>query len=233
MRAKTLTILTLVLCFVPFISSAQLSLGIRAGYNASGILFTPKRETTPLLSPLIDVGIIAKYYDLKSVGFQSELNFTQQGYTEKLNDSTDYVRINSYANLPLFFQLKTSHKNLFAHLNLGFYASVMAYSQQGQGETGSINLSKYKMSILRDNTFEYGLIGGIGTGYDFKWGAIQLDIRYTYGFGDLYKHNYNGNPERSPAWRLNASLGILFNMTKREKPSILPNNNIEPPSEKL
>lgn len=233
MRAKFLTILTLVLCFVPFISNAQLWLGVRAGHNASGILFNPKRETTPLLSPLFDVGIIAKHYNLKSVGFQSELNLTQQGYIEILNDSTDYVRINSYVNVPLFFQLKTNHKNLFAHLNLGFYASIMAYSQQGQGKTGSINLSKYKMNILRDNTFDYGLIGGIGTGYDFKWGAIQLDIRYTYGFGDLYKYSFNGNPERSPVWKINASLGILFNMTKRENPIIPPTNNIEIPSGKL
>lgn len=229
MRVKHLTILTIVLSFIPAIANAQLQLGVRAGYSASGIRFTPTRETTPLLNPLIDVGIIAKHYDLKYVGFQGELNFTQQGYHETI-DTTSKVRVNSYVNAPLFFQLKTTHKNLFAHLNIGFYASVMAHSQHGEGDPKNIKLSKYEINVLRDNIFEYGLVGGIGTGYNFKWGAIQLDIRYTYGFGDLYKYSFSGNPERSPAWKINASAGFLFNFpSKKNEEDTLPTNSNETP----
>lgn len=232
MRIKSLTILTLFFCFAPIIGnaqSAQLELGLRAGYSASGIRFTPERETIPLLTPLIDVGLIAKHYSLKNVGFQGELNFTQQGFVEKLNESTNNVRINSYVNIPLFFQLRTTRKDFFAHLNVGFYASVMACSQEGEENLNDLNLSSYKINVLRDNIFEYGLIGGIGTGYNFEWGAIQLGIRYTYGFGDLYKYSFSGNPERSPAWRLNASIGVLFNIPNKEKADSTPNNNIETP----
>jgi hypothetical protein len=95
---------------------------------------------------------------------------------------------------------------------------MLVNSKAGQGpDSTKIKLLEYTPNILRDNFFDYGLRGGIGAGYDFSWGTIQLDIAYSYGLGDLYYYSYSGNPSRSPAWIVNGSISFFINLSKPKK----------------
>lgn len=199
-------------------SYGQLLLGVRGGHSISGITFTPEQDTRPLTSPLIDIGLIIKHFDLEHVGFQGELNYTQRGYLSFVDSSYYYKRVNSFVEMPLFFQIRAARNNFFGHINIGFCASIITHSKAGQNaDLSQIELSKYKLNILRDNYFNYGLKGGVGLGYDFSWGTIQFDIRYLYGLGDLYYYNYSGNPSRSPAWAINSSLSFMINLSNSKK----------------
>lgn len=210
---------------------SQLLLGVRGGQSISGITFTPEQDTRPLTNPLIDVGLILKHFAHEHVGFQGELNYTQRGYLSFVDSTYYYKRVNSFVEIPLFFQVRTTRNSFFAHVNIGFSASFLTHSKAGQGTTISqIELSNYKLNVLRDNYFNYGLKGGVGLGYDFSWGTIQLDVRYLYGLGDLYYYNYSGNPTRSPAWALNGSVSLMFNLSnaKKERAIFEDNRDISP-----
>ena len=209
------------LAFISTASFGQLLIGINGGYNVSGILFDPGRAEKPLMNPLPNFGITAKFFDLEYVGLQVELNYTQRGFQMPLDEVLTYKRLSSYIEMPLNFQVRASKHGFFGHVNLGFNPSLLIESKQGQDSVVNFELTRYRINILRDNTFDFGLLGGIGLGYDFKRFTIQLDVHYYYGMGDLYYYNYSGNPLRSPAWAVDTSLSLMVNLSKKRK-NLLP-----------
>jgi hypothetical protein len=192
----------------------QLFLGARAGYSISSVTFMPTQDEKTLYDQINDVGLAIKYFDLKYIGFQGEINYTQRGYRSPIDEEFSKKRINTYLEMPIFMQIRTQHKGFFLHINAGFYFSILIESEQGTNHSGSYNMETYEFSILRDNRLDYGIPGGAGLGYDSKWGTFQLDIRYFYGLGDLYLHSYQGNPLRSPARVQNVSISYLYNLSR-------------------
>lgn len=222
MKSAHRIFLVILLSLIASTSQGQLLIGVNGGYNVSGIFFNPNREEKPLMDPLPNFGLTAKFFDLEHVGFQVELNYTQRGFIKPIDEVTNYKRLTSYIELPLYFQVRAAKNGVFAHVNIGFNPSLLIDSKDGQSETNSFNLKPYKINVLRDNIFDFGLLGGVGLGYDFDLFSIQLDVRYYYGMGDLYYYNYSGNPIRSPSWVLDSSLSLMFNLSKKRK-IVLPN----------
>lgn len=211
------------LLFFPLCANAQLHIGVRGGYNISSVDFIPSYKERSVYDRPLDMGLVVKHYDLKYLGFQGELNFTQRGFRRPIDEEHYYKRISSYLEAPLFIQVPVKGKQLFAHLNVGATASYMLYSYHGDNTLGEYAMEKYEISILRDNRFDYGLMGGLAVGYEFKFGIFQLEARYHYGFGDLYYYKFEGNPTRSPGRVQNISFTYLYNLSswfqaKKAKP---------------
>jgi hypothetical protein len=204
-----------ILFSISFFVHGQMLIGVRSGYSTSTVNFLPSQKQQPLMDVVTDVGIVVKHFDLVYFGFQTEANFTQRGYRLPYNDTLFTKRINSYVELPMFMQIRTSRKNLFAHFNVGFYASYLLGAQVGNNEQGDYAMQNYRLSVLRDNRFDFGIPGGLGVGYNFGWGTIQADYRYFFGLADLYKHSFEGNPSWSPAATQNASISVLYNFSKQ------------------
>jgi hypothetical protein len=204
------------LLFIPVLGFGQLHLGVKGGYNISSISFIPDQKERPIYNGLFDAGLIVKYYDLTYFGFQAELNFTQRGYRSPIDEEIYKRRVNSYLEMPMFMQIRIKQNDFFAHLNAGVSLSYLLSAKEGTNETGDYVMSSYNPKILRDHRVDYGLIGGAGIGYEFGWGTLQVDVKYYYGLGDLYKYDYEGNPTRSPAWVQNISLSYLYNISKKK-----------------
>ncbi len=227
MKLTHRVILSLLLTLYSIVGHGQLLIGLNGGYNVSGILFNPNHEEKALMNPTPNFGLSAKFFDLEHVGFQGELNFTQRGFTMPIDEITNYKRLSSYIELPLYFQVRAAKNGVFAHVNIGFNPSLLIDSKHGQSQTNTYTLTNYKINILRDNIFDFGLLGGVGLGYDFSYFSIQLDVRYYYGMGDLYYYSYSGNPLRSPAWAVDTSVSLMFNLSKKRK-IVLPNEDSSP-----
>jgi hypothetical protein len=216
---KNKKILILLLVILPFAVQSQLHVGIRGGYSISSVAFIPSYKQHSLYDWPFDAGIVFKYFDLEYFGFQGEINVTQRGYRLPLSDENTlddikhYKRISTYAEIPLFMQIRAKYNNIFIHFNAGVTASYMINSYHGSDTSGVYHMQKYEMNILRDNSFDYGLMGGLGIGYDFKFGTIQVEARYHYGLGDLYYHKFEGNPMRSPMRLQNISFTYLYNIS--------------------
>ena len=51
----------------------------------------------------------------------------------------------------------------------------------GNNQSGEYQMESYKFNILKDNKFDYGLIGTTGIGYETPLG-FQFDFRYTWAW---------------------------------------------------
>lgn len=220
--------LLLLFLFFPLYANAQLHLGVRGGYNISSISFIPDYKEQSVYDRLLDVGLVVKQYNLNYLGFQGELNFTQRGFRRPMGEEHYYKRISSYLEAPLFMQIRVKGKRLFAHINVGATASYMLYSHHGNNTQGAYDMGQYKINILVDNRFDYGLMGGLAVGYEFNFGTLQIEARYQYGFGDLYYYKFEGNPSRSPVRVQNVSFTYLYNLSswlQNKKLKLVENEN--------
>ncbi len=209
--------IVLLFFLIPHWAFSQLHLGIRGGYSISSIEFTPYQKERSLFDRVFDGGLVVKYFDLEYFGFQGELNFTQRGYRLPIDEDILKKRINTYIETPIFMQIRFRQKGFFTHFNVGFYASWLLKSAEGDNSSGAYDLSNYEFSLIKDNRVDYGLVGGLALGYDSKWGTLQVEARFFYGLGDLYYYNYDGNPIRSPARVQNLSLTYLYNISSIRK----------------
>ncbi|NOU19140.1 MAG: PorT family protein [Bacteroidales bacterium] len=208
----------LTLLFIPSICWAQTYIGIKSGYSLfSSISFKPDLKATAFPGKKPDFGLILKYYDNKWAGFQGEINFTQRGYIVPFKDTAKLQHVSNYVEIPIFFQVHSDIAGLYFHINLGCYAAYLLSAKQGVDTTGKMVLQNYDLNILRDNRFDYGLIGGAGISYEFGWGVIQVDARMSYGYTDLYDYRYTGMPEKSNALVQNISISYMYNFSKLGK----------------
>ena len=121
-----------------------------------------------------------------------------------------YKRVNTYIELPLFVQFRLNLKFAYIHVNAGPYISYLISAEEGDNTSGRFKLEKIDFNILRDNRFDYGLIGGVGLSHDFKWGTIQAEARVSYGFADLFDYTYSNMPKQSKSVTESVNVGYYY-----------------------
>jgi hypothetical protein len=210
-------IIIILFIFYPLLTFGQVYIGARVGYGVSSVEFVPTQKEKSLFDDGLDAGISIKFFDLQYVGFQGDLSVTRRGYRKPFEDTLTYKRINSYIELPIYMQVRMENKGLFIHLNAGCYGAFLLNSVEGDNRTGSYIMQNYEFNILRDKRFDYGLIGTAGVGYETPLGVFQIDFRFTWGLGDLYNHEYEGTPGRSPSRIQNLSFSYYWNISKQRK----------------
>ncbi|BDX37450.1 hypothetical protein CYCD_08050 [Tenuifilaceae bacterium CYCD] len=193
--------------------SGQTYVGLKAGYTMSTISFDPVVEDTKMLfGEGFDYGLTFKHYNAKYVGFQAELYTTKRGYrapTDETNNAT-FKRVNTYIELPMFIQFRLNLKVAYIYVNAGPYIAYLMSAKEGDNTSGSYKLEKVDFNVLRDNRFDYGLMGGVGLSYDFRWGTIQAEARVSYGFADLYDHTYTDMPKESKSITQQINIGYFY-----------------------
>ncbi len=191
----------------------QTYVGLKAGYTMSTISFDPVvKDTKMLFGEVLDYGLTFKHYNAKYVGFQAELFATKRGYRapkDETNNAT-FKRVNTYIELPMFIQFRLNLKVAYIHVNAGPYIAYLISAKEGDNTSGSYKLEKVDFNVLRDNRFDYGLMGGLGLSYDFKWGTIQAEARVSYGFADLYDHTYTDMPKESKSVTQQINIGYFY-----------------------
>jgi len=197
----------------------QIYVGVKGGYTMSNISFEPVEETKMLFSDGIDLGVTFKHFNAKYVGFQADLYTTNRGYRKPTDDTNLYtfVKVNQYIELPMFIQFRINLKVAYLHVNAGPYMSYLISAKEGDNTSGEYLIEKVKFNVLRDNRFDYGLMGGIGLSYDFRWGTIQAEARVGYGFADLYDHTYTNMPKQSIAVTENVNVAYYYTFGKGVK----------------
>lgn len=207
----------IIVVIIPSVCFSQTYVGVKSDYSLlSNISFLPDIKSTIYTGKALDYGLVVKHYDNKWVGFQGEFYFTQRGYNAPYKETNTFRRINSYVELPIFLQGHIRIKGLYLHANAGCYAAYLLSAKEGVDTTGNMVLSKVHFNILRDNRFDYGLIGGIGLSYEFKWGVVQVEARILYGYADLFKYDYEYEimPQQSKSIAQNISFCYMYNLSK-------------------
>jgi hypothetical protein len=163
--------------------SKDMGFGVKSGVSFSSLVVSiPLQSEKGFFEPTY--GLIFSYIDKKIVGIQLEVNYVTKTWEE--NPIVDYrftSKLN-YIEIPMFTTLHFGNKLKFL-VNFGPYLAILLKEQTSHNiAEASDYFPYYENRIARKGDF--GMLGGAGIRYRSKFGLLQAEARYTYGFQNLY-----------------------------------------------
>ncbi|KAA6308769.1 hypothetical protein EZS27_039625, partial [termite gut metagenome] len=162
---------------------------------------------------------ISEKYFAMICGVQMELNYSERGWKEQIEDETGdtYNRNMNYVEIPFLAHLAFGNDNgVQFFLHLGPQASLLLSEQENKSsswhpEQRRINEQYDKPA---DNTFDYGLAFGAGLEVKTKAGNFLIEGRYYYGLADFYNNSKRGYFGRSAHTVISGKITYLFDLKK-------------------
>lgn len=200
------------------------ALGVNGGVNLSSVSFQPTIKQNTMIGPAM--GITARYISEKYFkmicGVQMEVNYSQRGWNEKIEDGTDntYKRSMSYIEIPLLAHLAfgkdEGHGARFI-VNLGPQVGFLLSEKETMGGKWAPD-DRYTSNItygkMADNKFDYGLVGGMGVELRTGIGNFVLEGRYYFGLSDFYGNSKKDPYSRSAHSYIGGRLTYLFDISR-------------------
>lgn len=222
-------IVGLALCALPVQAQLQdqrhnLALGVSGGVNFSSISITPGFKQSKLIGPAFGVTVryIGEKYFSMICGIQGEVNFSQRGWKEVIEDGTGntYHRAMNYLEVPLLAHLafgKDKGNGVRFVLNLGPQVAYLIGESEHMNENWdpSGRSPNEQYGKMADRKFDYGIIGGGGMEVRTGIGNFILEARYYYGLSDFYNNSKKDPFSRSAHSYITARLTYLFDIIKK------------------
>lgn len=185
---------SLLLVFVSsiFLANAQLHSGIIVGLNLSKVKYDYKLNNE-VLHPgaIISIPFNIGIKDLGAVDFslQPELVGSMKGQKQK-NDTMAYFFSANYVEIPLMIKTRFGNGLFKPYINFGPYLAwhAMYYDQIKLGDEW-IGTDPVTPDTRYMNTLDYG--GSLGVGFNSN--GFIFEIRYSQGFGDIFKNKGSRN----------------------------------------
>ena len=188
----------------------ELAIGASLGTNFSTISFIPKVDTKMLQG--YSGGIVARWNTEKYLGLQAEVNYSQQGWDEKFENSNHtYTHRIDYIELPIMTHINFGSKKVRAFFNIGPKVSYVI----GENITNSL----YGAEVNRENAqhdkavelkFGWGACGGPGVEFHTGAGIFTLEGRYYYSLGDIYNSKKEDPFPKSSGQVLSVKLAYML-----------------------
>ena len=164
-----------------------------------------------------------KYFKMMC-GIQAEINYTQRGWQENIEDGTGdtYSRTMNYIEVPLLAHLAFGKdaidKGMKFFVNLGpqvaYFLSEKEKMSESWDPSHRPNGVNQQYGKWVENKFDYGLLGGIGMELSTKAGHFLLEGRYYYGLADFWGSTKKDDFGRSGHSYMGVKLTYLFDITK-------------------
>jgi len=149
--------------------------GIRGGYNISNLDFNPAPTITNKHRNSMFIGFFANIGLSNTVSLMPEIQFSAEG----ANDETLHL---DYIQAPIFFRFRLSEK---VHI--------------GAGPQVGLKVHKVEDGV---KNFAYSGVGGI----EYKLSHMLFaDVRYTYGFSNIFDDSQNVEAKNS-----NIQIGVGY-----------------------
>ncbi len=229
---------TLILLVVTSLASAQVgahrsdfSIGGNAGWMLCQMDFRPTIKQSYKHTPTagFTMRYISEKYFTAICGIQLEVNYTNAGWKEMIEDGSNntYSHDIHYVQVPFMMQMgwgreRRGFKFVFeAGPQLG-YAIGTAEARGGgtwrpEWRPNRVNY-QYEHDI--DNNFDYGIVAGAGLEFSNAIGHFILDGRYYFGLGDVYDNSKRGYFGRSANSAITVKLNYLFDLAHTKDHSI-------------
>ena len=242
----TKRILTFLVLMLPMAVSAQigehrntLSVGVNGGYNLSTIRFTPKvvQQMQGGLTGGFSLRYTVEKYFTTIASVAAEVNFSQMGWNEKIQDLKNQPVINSTTGQPELYSRTINYVQVpfLAHLAWGreerganFFVNAgpqfgmyLVESTKTNFEWNERNMTDRANTIAAQDTMsvknklDYGIAAGLGMEYSVpSVGHFLLEARYYYGLGNIFgdtKRDYFGS---SNFGTITVKLSWLFDIMK-------------------
>lgn len=173
-------------------------------------------------------GVTARYMSEKyfkmMCGIQAEINYTQRGWKENIEDGTEntYSRTMNYVEIPvlahLAFGKDAMDKGVKFFVNMGpqiaFFLSEKEKMSDNWDPSHRPNGVNQQYGKMVENKFDYGILVGLGLELSTKAGHFLLEGRYYYGLADFWKSTKKDEFGRSGHSYMGVKLTYLFDITK-------------------
>ena len=200
------------------------ALGVNGGVNLNSVSFQPTIKQNTMIGPAM--GITARYISEKYFkmicGVQMEVNYSQRGWSEKIEDGTDntYKRAMNYIEIPLLAHLAfgkdEGHGARFI-VNLGPQVGFLLSEKETKGgnwDPSDRYVSNSTYGKMAENKFDYGLVGGMGVELRTGIGNFVLEGRYYFGLSDFYGNSKSDPYSRSAHSYIGGRLTYLFDISR-------------------
>lgn len=221
---------------------SDFALGLNGGYVLSNVGFTP--SVSQSMQGGLTFGLSTRYvcekYFNTICSVYAELNYTQTGWKEKINDLQDQPVVNQSTGLAEAYSRTINYVQLpvMAHLAWGreargFQFFVQAGPQFGyylsESTTSNFDFNLRNMAdrankvaaqdtMSVEHKFDYGIAAGLGVEYSLPHaGHLLLEARYYYGLGNIYgdsKRDYFG---RSNLGNIVVKVTYLFDLLRTKR----------------
>ena len=200
------------------------SVGVNAGVNYNNVSITPKIQQSGYIG--YAGGLTARYisekYFAMICGVQVELNYTQRGWKELIEDGTtnQYSRTMNYLEIPFLTHLAFGReRGVRFFINMGpqiaFLLSENEKMENGDDDkwnpTYRVNEQYGKMA---EKKFDYGIVGGLGLEVRTKAGNFLIEGRYYFGLSDFYNSAKKDYFSRSAHNTILGRITYLFDLTR-------------------
>jgi hypothetical protein len=180
-------LLIIVLALFPACLWAQI--GLKGGINFANITNVSSINNSTNTGFAVGLFIAPKPRGL--FGFQSEIDFSRQGYNFETNTNSGNVNLD-YLLLP---QLSTINLTRFVQIQIGPQVAFLVNAKASDNKTSAG--SSYSNMLSYYNRFDYGLAGGVEI-HPIK--GLLIGGRYNLSLGNIYKNIENSPPGTVPSF---------------------------------
>ena len=231
-NGKSLGLLVLALMFaMPTMAQLgeerrNLAIGLNVGMNLSKVEFNPQIKQNSHNGVIFGVTaryICEKYFNM-ICGVQTEINYSQRGWNEKIDDGSNntYTRTMNYVEIPLLAHLAFGKdaldKGVKFFVNMGpqvaFFLNEKEKMSDQWDPSSRPNGVVQQYGKMVENKFDYGILGGAGLELSTKAGHFILEGRYYYGLSDFWKSTKKDDFERSGHSYMGVKLTYWFDVIK-------------------
>ena len=204
----------------------NLAIGVNGGMNMSQVDFYPqiKQKMHNGMSMGVTARYISEKYFKMLCGIQAEINFTQRGWQEDIQDGSGntYSRTMNYVEIPLLAHLAFGKDALDSgvrfFVNMGpqvaFFLSEDEKMSDNWNDAYRPNGVNQQYGKWVENNFDYGILGGLGMELSTKAGHFILEGRYYYGLADFWGSTKKDDFSRSGHSYMGVKLTYLFDIIK-------------------
>lgn len=200
------------------------AIGVNGGMNLCSVSFSPsiKQNTFNGISGGLTFRYISEKYFKMFCGIQAEINYSQRGWSELIEDETgdSYSRAMNYIEMPLMAHLAfgkdSQRRGCQFFLNLGpqFAYFMSEKEEMNEGFAKEERLIDYQYGKMVENKFDYGIVVGAGLDFATGIGHFLVEGRYYYGLGDFWHNTKKDEFGRSGLSYIGARIAYLLNIGK-------------------
>lgn len=202
------------------------AVGVNGGINMSSVSFQPKIKQNSLngMSMGVTLRYMSEKYFKMMCGLQMEINYSQRGWDEKIEDDSNntYSRTMNYIEIPFMAHLAFGKDALNRGVKIFFNAGPQVGYFLGDKEKMSDNWNpsnrpngvtgQYGKEV--ENKFDYGITAGAGLEVSTGIGHFLLEGRYYMGLSDFYKNSKKDYFEKSAHSFMGVRVCYLIDITK-------------------
>jgi hypothetical protein len=199
----------------------NLAIGFNGGINSNNVTFSPRIKQSTLIryNGGVTIRYISEKYMALICGIQTEINYTERGWTELIEDESGdtYSCYMNYMEIPVLthWALGNDKSSRIVFLHLGPQVAFLLNEKENMNESwhpdNRLIQEQYGKAA---NKFDYGIIAGAGMEIKTKAGNFLIEGRYYYALSDFYSTTRKDYFGRAAHTTISGKITYLFDITK-------------------